>query len=882
MNYDALQQQIIEIDRGEHLVLAPPGCGKTAILAERVCRAVKSGVNPADMLCLTFTNRAARGMEGRITGMMGDAVTETLFVGNIHKYCANYLFSNGLLPQSGNILDEKDCESVFEEIIDPSVTGMRELRNRSALNSVMKLEHLIHQFRHGHPNSIATEVPDLPTIAFDALCQAAGIKTSKSGYVRLFDEIHSISERVDPVLHSQAIAWMKLAHEYHAYKCDNNLIDFDDILLLAYDSMRDNPDHKRYDWLQIDEVQDLNPLQMAIADMLRGESENSVALYLGDEQQAIFSFIGASPGTLTRLRERCGANCHSLSRNYRSPRYLLDIFNRYAVANLGAREDNLPVADNDSEAGADDLRLCYADNNLSSPKYVAKMACRQLQDDETCAVIVARNSEADEVSAALHDAPHFKISGKDFFSTTGMQLILSHLNVLNCEHNFLAWSRLLHATGLAKTLSQGRKTMKAMEKACISPTDFFRPDGLTYVQGFLRDTSRPTVIFDTETTGLDVCRDDIVQIAALKIIDGKVVDKLNLLLRTDRDIPPMLGELPNPLVKEYANGNPGPRKESLEQFMAFARGCTLVGHNVEFDYHILDNNLRREQSAISLRAEHPERYDTLKLSRLVYPRLRSHKLKDLLAELHLEGENSHLADDDIVATHSLMRHLLATVSKEETMLNHLKIWQRAQPAFGARMREVYMDLYNEGIRRLHVSDRPAALVDEMKRVASHFSEAEWHDELAGKFDYVVRLVEKKVAELPDGSPTLARQLSSLIMEMNTYRETDLCESGAIKERLFIATVHKAKGLEFDNVIVYGAVDGTYPSLFSKTDACRHEDARKLYVALSRAKKRLTIHCYHNFVGVSRTGNTFSIDKDMSPYLLPVRDAFRRTASKIDR
>lgn len=63
---DEFQKKVITIDNGYHLVLAPPGCGKTDILAERVVRALSCGVSLDDMLCLTFTNRAARGMRSRI------------------------------------------------------------------------------------------------------------------------------------------------------------------------------------------------------------------------------------------------------------------------------------------------------------------------------------------------------------------------------------------------------------------------------------------------------------------------------------------------------------------------------------------------------------------------------------------------------------------------------------------------------------------------------------------------------------------------------------------------------------------------------------------------------------------------------------------------
>lgn len=874
MKYDELQEKVININSGEHLVLAPPGCGKTAILAERVYRAVARGVSPAQMLCLTFTNRAARGMEGRIATLVEQDATEELFVGNIHRYCANYLFRNGLIPQSGNILDEQDAFSIFEELIPPSDSGKGEYYRNDHLSAIMKFEHLMHQFRQGHPAAVLTDVPDLPTIALHALCDAAVLPPTRSSLVRLMDTIDTIGERVpDPALHDVAIHWLTMAAGYRAYKRANNLIDFDDILLFAYDALRTDPDRPKYKWIQIDEVQDLSPLQLAVADLLKADDRDSVTLYLGDAQQAIFSFIGARLTTLDMLRSRCGENCHTLARNYRSPRYLLDLFNEYAVKNLGADPNLLPQADNSSAEQKGYLKMIRSENNIASPAYVARVA-ESYSQGETCAVIVSRNSEADDISKHLAEVPHFKISGTDFFATAGMQIILSHLNILSMEFNFLAWTRLFHSMGLVKSLAQGRKTMRRLMDAGITPTDFFRSDNRSYIDAFADATSRPTVIYDTETTGLDILSDDIVQIAAMKIVDGKVIDRLNIMLHTDRSIPERLGDIVNPLVKEYASTPHLSRAEGLARFMEFARGCTLVGHNVEFDYNILDYNLRRDLPAVNLSDHHPDRYDTLKLARLLYPSLRSHKLKDLLAQLNLEGENSHLADDDIEATYSLMKHLLEKCAEPQFSLDHKKTWDRAVGKFGEKVRQAYGKLYSDGYRSLYVDRGSTALVDEIKRVAEYLSDKEEFATLHPKIEYVEEFVQSKIDSIPNPGRTLAQQLARMVMEMNTYREADLCEAGIIREKLFIATVHKAKGLEFDNVIVYGAVDGTYPSFLSRTDADRLEDARKLYVALTRARKRLIVHGFHNFVGVSRKGNTFSMEKEMSPFLTPVRHHFQ--------
>ena len=84
------------------------------------------------------------------------------------------------------------------------------------------------------------------------------------------------------------------------------------------------------------------------------------------------------------------------------------------------------------------------------------------------------------------------------------------------------------------------------------------------------------------------------------------------------------------------------------------------------------------------------------------------------------------------------------------------------------------------------------------------------------------------------------QLHSYTVVINTLKEPDLCNSEIIDDNIFIATVHKAKGLEFENVIVMEVNEGVYPFFASQSEAAKMEDARKLYVALSRAKKTLAL------------------------------------------
>ncbi len=86
MEFNKEQLEVIQSDGGYHLVLAPPGCGKTAVLAERIVWAYRQGVPFSSMACLTFTNRASRGMRDRIWQRLPNAEgLDLLFVGNVHR-----------------------------------------------------------------------------------------------------------------------------------------------------------------------------------------------------------------------------------------------------------------------------------------------------------------------------------------------------------------------------------------------------------------------------------------------------------------------------------------------------------------------------------------------------------------------------------------------------------------------------------------------------------------------------------------------------------------------------------------------------------------------------------------------------------------------------
>lgn len=893
--FDEKQKKVICLDKGYHLILAPAGCGKTDILAERVYRALCNGVSVEDMMCLTFTNRASRGMRSRVKSILGDKAN-SLFIGNTHRFCSQFLFENNIINQSSAILDDDDILSIVNSYsnyvtddhnIDAASLDY-DLRKR--LTAVIQIQHLMQQYRLKHPQEVVlseesdyidydkTEKFYSPEL-FVSLCKNAGKPISIKSLLEIYDASESINKNEFPHSLRKLISLLSVAHYFERYKETENLVDFDDLLLNTYEYVRHNPDKiKKYKWIQIDEVQDLNPLQFAIVDHFT-DSDN-VTIYLGDEQQAIFSFIGAKLGTLESLKQRCGENLLHLDKCYRSPKFLLDVFNEYANYQLGTDPDFLPKPNNLDTPSYGDLRIHYSESNLTSYSDVAEIAKENKQG--RTAIIVSSNDDANKISKNLKGTPHFKISGTDLFSKNEIKLLVSHLNVINYEVNFIAWARILWLLGLFSKYSDAREFVSTLRFKGINPSDLLIYDKSSYLLEFEKIyKSKPIVIFDTETTGLDIFSDDIVQIAALKIENGNIIDKFDIVMHTDKKIPEYLGSTPNPLVNEYESRNHLSREVGISKFFEFAEGCILVGHNVEYDYNILINNCKRDTPNLNVKSSFPLYFDTLKLARYVCPKLKTYKLKDLLAVLGLEGENSHLANDDIIATKSVADYCFAKIADiKEVVRNILEEYhnlsQEFKAIYGSYYKSAKQQLYNQSD-----TDTPA-LVVELQKLYNDFTDRKIINTVE-KFKHICNFLSLEVIDTKSES-SLYEQLSNHIMDINTYKEADLCDdsinSSILPEKIFISTVHKAKGLEFENVIVFGCVDGVYPFFASKDDPiAQQEDARKLYVAMSRAKKRLCFHAYNKRRGISRWGNHYCFDAYVSPFLRRTFEKFHFTTTE---
>ena len=245
----------------------------------------------------------------------------------------------------------------------------------------------------------------------------------------------------------------------------------------------------------------------------------------------------------------------------------------------------------------------------------------------------------------------------------------------------------------------------------------------------------------------------------------------------------------------------------------------------------------------------PRVFDSLKLIRLLQPDLKEYKLKHLLEVLHLSGQNSHLADADVDATCSVVRFCYkkaqTVIPSQREFMAQKRVQNRVET-----LRRNYQQLYLHALETLYAQfpntyhptpDTPnlPALVAEMLYVYDQLLDAT----IIQPVESIQRIAQYLACDVidADNEVSLVSQLGNHILELNTLKEADLCNSPHLHDRIFVTTVHKAKGLEFDNVIVFDAVDDRYPSYFNRDNpAGIAEDARKFYVAITRAKRRLYV------------------------------------------
>lgn len=787
---DNSRRRIIELKDSIALLLAGPGCGKTHILARRIVYARTQGVPWSKMLCLTFTNRAARHMRQRVAESLGTVPTE-LFAGNLHRFCLRFLFVNSIIPDDTTVLDDDDRTAFVAALIGTD--------NNAVIKDFLAKAIYVYQTDHNHPD-------------------------------------HLVRRIASPITDDD---WQNIS-KFTQFKADNHLIDYDDILLQAYTALL-RPDAAvmdmtSYSWVQVDEVQDLTPLQLAIIEGVTCRIKPTV-LYMGDEQQAIFSFAGAGGRALDRIKNRCAGHIFYLRRNFRAPGYLVEFCNSIAHRCLGIPVDMLPIVEPHTESHSCLSSLICPEKELTeAAAHRVKAWLRNGLSD--IAVLVRTNAEGRQLADyfAAQEIPFFLVGASDSFHSVSFKTVWAHLAVVAQPWTARPWARLLHQCGVVRTLSGADKIVRLLRQNGICPSellDFGHPGPVEQCASIHQ--GQTIVVIDTETTGLDTASDDIVQLAAVKFSYGDETlseESLNIFISSTKPLPQNVGGRPNPLLKIYPAADKRSPEEAFSAFATFVDDADfIVGHNLDFDLAIIAANISRKTTLplpALLQQFNSCTIDTLAVSRRLAPNRKHHTLADALAAAGLSAANeeTHTAIADARSTATLLLALIPRATARVGAISHLKSDLRIARA-AAMFARRYGPFYQQSRTMLADTAGTASLRQLMADAASFFVSNGYITSVP-HLSHILQLVDK----ITPASTNISSQLQNTLYELITYNQSDLLADDIVKAPVTITTIHKAKGLEMDNVIIYNAAQRF-------DDDTAH--ARLLYVAASRARRRLCIH-----------------------------------------
>lgn len=441
------QRTVVQVEEGRHLVLAPPGSGKTEMLAQRILLALARNVPPERMLCATFTTRAAFEMRERVTAEAGGRPLPD--VGNLHHFCEGFLRKAGILHPGRHVIDEIEQRDMAREVLG---VLREELRlgvpmDPKTVHGVAVLAHLVDRtedrIRRMHEDFETFLARCRRNDVDAATCALAGMAVLHQRRIGIPRRLESPWPREANALWSMGVLGL-LEKAYRGLKRRFLALDFDDLLNETYLRLvrQPLPDEARYRWVQIDEVQDLSPLQWAIVRELT--AMRAVSVYFGDLEQSIFSFMGASLRHLAEATSGCRR--HDFRLNFRATPRLLEILMRYSLAQLhSARAFISEPADVRREDGV--MRLLVENG--------AEVVVGQVRDllessqAREVAVLVRTNDQADNLERRLRHLSSrcVKVSGLELGFFRPMRDFLAFVDLFAGHPSRVAWTALVRRLG---------------------------------------------------------------------------------------------------------------------------------------------------------------------------------------------------------------------------------------------------------------------------------------------------------------------------------------------------------------------------------------------------------------------------------------------------
>lgn len=414
INYEAelnpAQLAAVTAVDGPILVVAGAGTGKTRTLVYRVARLVESGVDPASILLLTFTRKAAQEMLRRASLLL-DGRCDRVAGGTFHSFANVVLRRHGKaigLQPNFTILDRGDAEDVVNLL--RAQQGLDRKDKRFPRKQVI-LEML-----------------------------SMSVNKSKP-LAELIDEEYShLAEHADDLA--------ALDHLYRSYKRERQLTDYDDLLVLLRDLLAEHAELRQRlshtsRFIMVDEYQDTNALQAEIVQLLASAHQNVMAV--GDDAQSIYSFRGANFRNIMDFpRLFPGCRVIAIEENYRSTQPILELTNRIIGAAQERHEKQLFSA---RTSGAPPMLIAAGTEQFQS-RFVCQRILELREEGvplPEIAVLFRSSFHAFdlELELARHDIPFVKRGGFKFIETAHVKDMLAYVRVVANPQDAVSWHRVL-------------------------------------------------------------------------------------------------------------------------------------------------------------------------------------------------------------------------------------------------------------------------------------------------------------------------------------------------------------------------------------------------------------------------------------------------------
>lgn len=392
MNIDNLndkQKEAVLYINGPMLVLAGAGSGKTKVLTNRIANLIDNGISPANILAITFTNKAAKEMKDRVFNLIGNDAY-MIQISTFHSLGLKILKENyEKLGYDKNfvIIDSDDALTVIKKImkdmnLSPQYYNAKNIRNKisSAKNELMDLQSF------------------------------ANLEYDKN-IVKVYEKY---------------LEKLKL----------NNSVDFDDLLILPIRLFREYPSvlesyQERYKYILIDEYQDTNECQYIFSKMLAKKYKN--IFVVGDNDQAIYAFRGANYKNILNF-EKDYPDCKTilLEENYRSTKTILNAANSVIKNNKLRKDKNLWSNNEEGEL----IKYIRTDGEKEEADYVAKEIKKLISegvDPVDIAVLYRTNAQSRVMEEAClkNNIPYKIIGSFYFYNRKEIKDLICYLRLIN-------------------------------------------------------------------------------------------------------------------------------------------------------------------------------------------------------------------------------------------------------------------------------------------------------------------------------------------------------------------------------------------------------------------------------------------------------------------